>query len=139
MPLPPVATSQVIRPSAVLGEVTARRVLAWMNANDVNHGGLWSATPSLWQRYDKPWDGRGDRGTAQLVGSIAVVYGQPGAYDITIYKVTISRGGVQQGWTVESLCDDALACVDLSLATVPRAQLMDPPARDPFHVPRPMA
>jgi hypothetical protein len=132
-----VATSQIIRPSAVLGEVTARRVLAWMNANDVNDGGLWNATPSLWQRYDKPWDGRGgDRGSAELVGSIAVVYGQPGAYDITIYKVTLSRAGVQRGWTVESLCDAALGCVDLTLDTVPRAQLLDPPARDPFHVRR---
>lgn len=137
MTSPVVARSEVIRPSAVLDEVTARRVLAWMNANEVRDGGLWQASASLWQRYDRPWDGSlKDRGGAELIGSIAVVYGQPGTHDITIYKVTMTRFGVELGWDVDALCDAALDCVGLSLATVPRTTLPQPPARDPFHVPR---
>lgn len=132
-----VAASEVIRPAAILNERTAADVLAWMEHNSVVAGGHWLPTASLWQRYDAPWDGVDDRGAARLIGSIAVVYGQPGRHEITIYKVSITQRGVDDSWDVERLCDEALACVGLSLATVPRAQLYPPPARDPFHVPLP--
>ncbi len=130
-----IASSEVIRPAAILNEVTAARVLAWMERNSVETGGLWMPTASLWQRFDAPWDGVQGRGAARLIGSIAVVYGQPGRHEITIYKVTITQFGAAEGWDLERLCDDALDCVGLTLATVPRAQLTQPPARDPFHVP----
>lgn len=126
-------TSTVIRPSAVLGELAARAVVAELERRDVSRGGVWSASPGLWQRYDAPWDGvAGTRGSAQLVGSIAAVYGTPNKYDITIYRVTTTGHGRDGGWTVEGLCDDALQYADLTLSTCPRAGLVAPPAPDPF-------
>lgn len=123
----------VIRPSAVLGEKAARAVVAELEARDVARGGVWSASSGLWQRYDQPWNGvGGTRGTAQLVGSIAAVYGTPSKYDITIYRVTTTEHGLAAGWTVERLCDDALQYADLTLATCPRAALVAPPSPDPF-------
>ena len=100
---------------------------------DVSLGGLWAASASLWQRYDQPWDGLGGaRGGAQLIGSIAVMYDAPNRHQITIYKVTVSAYGLGLGWSVESLCDDALSWVGLSLDSCPRAELASPPTNDPF-------
>jgi hypothetical protein len=125
-------STTVIRPSAVLREVAARQVVAELERRDVARGGVWSATPGLWQRYDVPFDGvGGTRGSAQLVGSIAAVYGSPSRYDITIYRVTTTEAGRAAGWTVEALCDDALQYADLTLATCPRTELASP-APDPF-------
>ena len=123
----------VIRPSAVLGEAAARAVLSQLESRDVSQGGVWSASSGVWQRYDVPWNGvGGTRGTAQLVGTIAAVYGTPNKYDITIYRVTTTDHGRSVGWDVERLCDDALQYADLTLATCPRAALVAPPAPDPF-------
>ena len=123
----------MIRPSAVLHESAARAVVAQLEQRDVALGGVWSASSGLWQRYDKPWDGpNGARGTAQQVGSVAAVYGTPGRYDITIYRVTTTAHGRATGWEVERLCDDALQYADLTLATCPRTQLVSPPMPDPF-------
>jgi hypothetical protein len=122
----------VIRPSAVLADQDAHRVLAALEQRDVSKGGVWSASPGVWQRYDKPWDGTaGLKGTAQLVGTIGTVYGSPSKYDITIYRVTDSDHGAASGWTVERVCDDALQYADLSLASCPRTKL-SAPAPDPF-------
>ena len=97
--------------------------------------GVWNATSSLWQRYDAPWDGvGGTRGEAKLLGSIAVMYDSPHRHEITIYKVTVSENGLDQGWTVESLCDDALIWAGLTIATCPRAELTSPPVSDPFRL-----
>lgn len=124
---------RIIRPAAVLDERAASGVLTELERLDVASGGPWSASSSLWQRYDHPWDGDGGtRGSAQLVGSIAVMYDAPNRHQITIYKVTVTDHGRTSGWTVESVCDDALAAVGLSLATCPRAELTQPPVRDPF-------
>ncbi|MCW2607581.1 MAG: hypothetical protein JWO60_2274 [Frankiales bacterium] len=123
----------VIRPSAVLDEKAAREVVRELEYRDVGRGGVWSASPGLWQRYDQPWNGvASGRGTAVLVGSIGAVYGQPGKYDITLYRATVSQAGQDLGWTVEALCDDALQHAGLTLATCPRVQLLAPPAPDPF-------
>jgi hypothetical protein len=73
-----------------------------------------------------------ERAAAQLLGSIAVMYDSPHRHEITIYKVTVTEHGLQQGWTVESLCDDALIWAGLTIATCPRAELNQPPAGDPF-------
>ena len=125
----------VIRPSAVLADRDAHRVLEALEQRDVGKGGVWSASPGLWQRYDRPWDGvAGLRGTAQLVGTIGTVYGSPSKYDITIYRVTVSDHGAASGWTVERVCDDALQYADLSLASCPRTTLTAP-APDPFRTP----
>jgi hypothetical protein len=122
----------VIRPSAVLADRDARRVLEELEARDVSKGGVWSATSGLWQRYDKAWDGpAGLRGSAQLLGTIGAVYGTPSKYDITIYRVTVTDAGMELGWSVEALCDDALQYADLTLASCPRTTLTSP-APDPF-------
>ncbi|MCW2601149.1 MAG: hypothetical protein JWM02_2978 [Frankiales bacterium] len=122
----------VIRPSAILAERAARLVLAALESRDVSRGGIWSASPGLWQRYDRAWDGpAGSRGSAQLIGTIGTVYGTPSKYDITIYRVTVTDHGATTGWSVEGICDDALQYADLTLETCPRAALASP-APDPF-------
>ncbi len=123
----------VIRPSAVLDERLARDVVRELEYRDVGRGGVWSASPGLWQRYDQPWNGKpSGRGTAVLVGSIGAVYGTPSKYDITIYRATVTVAGQDLGWTVEALCDDALQHAGITLATCPRAELVAPPRPDPF-------
>jgi hypothetical protein len=124
---------QVIRPSAVLSEANAATVLRALNREDVSNGGVWNATSSVWQRYDRPWNGLGGmRGSAQLIGSIAVIYDRPVRHQITVYKVTITSYGASKGITVESLTNEALKSAGLTLASCPRAELADPPPADPF-------
>ena len=126
----------VIRPAAVLGIAAATEIVRALERDDVAKGGVWSATPGMWQRFDKPWSGfGGGRGTAELVGSIAVIYDEPRRNEITIYRATVTPFGAANGWTVERLCDDALSWAGLTLATCPRADLKAPPRADPFHVP----
>jgi hypothetical protein len=123
----------VIRPSAVLRDDDARAVLAALEERDVSAGGVWSASPGMWQRYDKPWDGAaGFKGTAQLIGTIGTVYGTPSKYDITIYRVTVTDHGTEAGWSVEAICNDALRYADLSLDSCPRTELLNAPP-DPFY------
>ena len=125
----------VIRPAAVLGIAAAAGIVQALERQDVSSGGVWSATPGMWQRYDVPWNGpAGSRGTSALAGSIAVIYDDPRRNEITIYRVNVTPHGVSVGWTVEKLCDDALSWVGLTLATCPRADLHAPPRPDPFHV-----
>jgi hypothetical protein len=125
--------TRVIRPAAVLDERSTLRVLRELERLHVAKGGLWNPTPSLWQRYDLAWDGvGGTRGRSSLIGSIAVMYDSPRRHQITIYKVTVTRVGREQGWTVDSICDDALTWVGLTLARCPRTELAAPPMSDPF-------
>ena len=126
----------VIRPAAVLGIAEANQILRALESQDVALGGVWSATPGVWQRFDKPWDGEnGSRGTARLVGSVAVVYDAPRRHEITIYRATVTEAGVAAGWDVERLCDDALGWSGLTLGTCPRAELFNAPLPDPFRLP----
>jgi len=128
-----VETSRIIRPAAVLPAEAANRVLRVLESEDVSRGGMWNASPGLWQRYDRPWDGpAGAPGWSRLLGTIGVVYGTPSRYEITIYRATVTVHGVEQGWTVESLCDDALRHGALSLDSCPRAELVAPPTPSPF-------
>ena len=123
--------SEVIRPAAILPEESARAVLVELALSDVQNGGVWQSEPSLWSRYDRPWSGYGAPGGAELIGTIQVAYGTPTRYEITIYRVTVTRYGTQTGLTVSSLCDEALKFGDLALASCPRATLNAPPK--PFH------
>lgn len=123
-------TTTVIRPSAVLTDRVAKVVLDELTRRDVSKGGVWSASVGLWQRYDKAWV-NGLRGEAVLLGNIGTVYGTPSKYDITIYRVTVTDAGAEQGWTVERICDDALQYADLTLASCPRTELTSNQA-DPF-------
>lgn len=127
-------TTRVIRPAAVLREQEAAKLQAALEANDVSRGGVWNVGPGVWQRYDTPWNGVGGMvGSSRLMGTIGVIYGSPSRHEITIYRVTVTAEGVDDGWTVESLCDSALDFVLLTLEECPRAELATPPSRDPFH------
>jgi hypothetical protein len=127
------AVNEVIRPSAILPESAARQVLAELAVRDARAGGHWIAEPSRWQRYDRPWDGGAQEpGRAQLMGSLQVIYGRPGRYDITVFRVTITALGAAAGWEVGSLCDEAFGYAGLTLASCPRADLAAPPS--PFRM-----
>ncbi len=118
----------VIRPAAILGVAEAAVILRSLETFDVSRGGVWSATPGMWQRFDRPWNGaHGSRGTAALAGTIAVVYDSPRRYAITIYRATITTFGAEHGWSVEGLCDEALSYGGYTLAECPRADLKPPP------------
>jgi hypothetical protein len=122
-----------IRPAAILPIDAATRIVAALEKLDVSRGGTWNATPGVWQRYDKPWDGPlGSRGGAELVGSIAVVYDRPRRNEITVYKATLTAAGRLQGWTTDAICNDALSYAGLTLASCPRDELAAPPSSDPF-------
>jgi len=122
-----------IRPAAILPIEAATRIVKALEALDVSRGGVWNATAGVWQRYDHPWDGAlGSRGTAELVGSIGVIYDRPRRLEITVYKATLTAAGRLQGWTTDGICDDALGHAGLSLASCARDVLSEPPARDPF-------
>ena len=119
--------SEVIRPAAIIPEESARAVLVELAILDVHNGGLWQSEPTLWSRYDSPWEAYGSRGSAELIGTIQVAYGSPTRYDITIYRATVTKFGTDNGWTVVKLCDEALAYGNLDLASCPRASLNAPP------------
>jgi hypothetical protein len=119
--------TEVIRPAAIIPEEATRAVLVELALRDVQNGGVWQSEPSLWSRYDRPWEAYGSPGGAELIGTIQVAYGTPTRYEITIYRVTVTKYGSEQGWTVATLCDEALAFGDLDLASCPRATLNAPP------------
>ena len=130
------ALETIIRPSAILSAGAAAAILRALDRDDVANGGVWSASAGLWHRYDRAWNGpSGSRGTAQLAGSIAVIYESPVRNQITIYKVMITDAGVRDGLTVDRLCDEALAHAGLSLASCPRITMSGPPVSDPFQLP----
>lgn len=124
--------SEVIRPAAIIPETQTREILFALSARDVHAGGVWRAEPQRWQRYDRPWDDVDAAGPAELLGTIQVIYGTPTRFSVTIYRATITADGAAHGWTVERLCDEALALGGLSLATCPRAAMASPPK--PFHL-----
>jgi hypothetical protein len=95
-----------------------------LSLRDVRSGGHWLAEPSVWRRFDRTSATPED---CQLIGSIQVAYGTPTRYDITVYRVTITTYGQAKGWSVASLCDEALGYGGLSLAECPRAALRPPP------------
>lgn len=126
--------TEVIRPAAVIPEEAARQILMELALRDVRIGGVWEAEPSVWRRFDGPWDGaNGTPGTAELIGTIQVAYGVPTRYEITIFRATITKLGSANSWSVADLCDEALQVGGLTLATCPRADLKPPPAPFRFH------
>lgn len=130
---PPADHTEVIRPAAVLPHGAAAKVLDHLRWADVGNRGVWNASASVWQRYDQPWDGiGGTRGESQLVGTIAVMYDHPARHEVTIYRVTITVYGQEQGWTVQTLCDDALSVAGLTLGECPVASMASAPSLDPF-------
>ena len=126
-------TTEVIRPAAVLPEEAARLVLVELAQQDVTNGGFWRSEPSRWRRYDSPVQDDDDAPhETRLLGTLEVAYGTPTKYEITIFRATITQLGVEQGWTVERLCDEALSFGGFVLANCPRAELSPPPAKFSF-------
>lgn len=119
--------TEVIRPAAIVPEDAARAILVELSLNSVHADGLWLAEPSRWNRYDRPWTTDGPDPAGGLVGTLQIAYGTPTKYEITIYRVTITRLGAELGATVRSLCDEALGFGDLTLDDCPRAALNAPP------------
>jgi hypothetical protein len=118
------ATTEVIRPAAVLMEREAREILAGLAMDDVRNGGHWLTSPGVWQRYDRPWpEGSREPGPAVHLGTIRSIYDSPQRYFVTIFRASITLDGLEQGWSVDSLCDDALKHAGLTLAECPRAAL----------------
>lgn len=125
------ATTEVIRPAAVLMEAAARDILAGLAEDDVREGGMWLTSPGVWQRYDRHWPaGSREPGPARHLGTIRSIYDSPQRYSVTIFRASITPEGLEQGWTVESLCDDALKHAGMTLAHCPRAALS--PIPQPF-------
>ena len=124
------ASTRVIRPAAVLADRDARAVLGWLAKHDVTEGGCWAHDVSYIKRFSGPFDGpSGMRGSAVLLGSIYITWER---YQVTIYRVSITDEGAAAGMTVEQLCDEVLHVVGLTLASCPRASLVEAPAPDPF-------
>ena len=123
--------TEIIRPAAIVPEESARSILVELALRDATNGGLWSADPARWARYDMPWRTPDDPGGARLIGTIQVAYATPTRYEITIYCATITAYASRLGWTVVSLCDAALSFGGLTLASCPRATMNQPPK--PFH------
>ena len=119
--------SEVIRPAAIVPEEAARAILVELALRDVQNGGVWQSEPQLWSLYDRPWHGYDNPAGAELVGAIQVAYGTPTKYEITIYRVTVTRFGTVAGFTVSTLTDAALLYGGLTLAECPRATLNAPP------------
>ena len=123
-------TTRVIRPAAVLPQRAAREILDWLAKQDVTAGGCWAAGVSNISRYSGPFDGPyGSRGSAELLGALHIVWD---TYEATIFRVNVTEAGVRHGLTVDGLCDEVLSIAGLTLASCPRAQLLDAPAPDPF-------
>jgi hypothetical protein len=119
--------TEVIRPAAIVPEEAARAILVELSLNSVHADGHWLAEPSRWHRYQHPWSGESPADAAGLIGTLQVAYGTPTKYEITIYRVTITKLGATDGWTVASLSDEALGFGDLTLDQCPRAALAEPP------------
>jgi hypothetical protein len=117
---------EVIRPAAIVPEHAARRVLVALARRDLSNGGEWQSEPQLWSLFDGPLAPDGSPAPA-LMGTIHVTYGTPTKYEITLYRVTVTAGGVAAGWTVASLTDEALRFGGLTLAECPRAVVNAPP------------
>jgi hypothetical protein len=128
------ATSEIIRPAAVLLETAARQIIAGLAEDDVHDGGHWWTRPGVWRRYDRPWPpGAEEPASAVHLGTISCVYDSPQRYSVTIFRASVTPEGVAAGWSVNRLCDDALQHAGLTLESCPRAQLLPPPA--PFRMP----
>jgi hypothetical protein len=119
------AVTEVIRPAAIVPEAATRSILLELTLRDVRTDGVWLAEPTVWRRFsERP---HGSAAAPDLIGSIQVAYGTPTRYEITIYRVTVTGLGTERGWTVSTLCDEALQYGGLTLADCPRAELSTPP------------
>ncbi len=122
------ASQEVIRPAAVLSETAAKLILQGLADDDVQNGGHWWTRVGTWRRYTSPWaEGAVEPGDAIHVGTISCVYDSPARYCVTVFRVSMTAYGVREGWTTESLCNEAFGHAGLTLSDCPRATLVAPP------------
>lgn len=123
---------RVIRPAAIVPARVAIKMLEWLTEHDVSNGGVWLHDTRTIQRFDRPFDGvAGMRGHAVLLGAIHLTWDR---YNATIYRANLTDAGLAMGLTVDSLCDQLLRPVGLTLDSCPRAELIDAPAYDRFRL-----
>ena len=121
-------SQEVIRPAAVLSEVHARLILQGLAGDDVQSGGHWWTRVGTWRRYASPWaPGAREPGDAIHIGTISTIYDSPSRYCVTVFRASLTAYGLKQGWTTESLCNDAFRHAGLTLSDCPRAALNAPP------------
>ena len=126
------ALASHVRPALVLAERETREVLAAAARQDVGVGGRFSAGPAGVQLWNGPFDGpNGLHGSAQHLGSVDWSYDTPARHYSTIYRVMVTRAGVDTGQTTLSILTTVLELAGLS-ADGTRITMAAPPARDPF-------
>jgi len=92
------ASSEVIRPAAVLSDSHARLILAGLAADDVQAGGHWWTRVGVWRRYAGPWSpGADGPGSAIQLGTVSCVYDSPSRYSVTVFRVSLTIFGLHQG------------------------------------------
>lgn len=131
----PVPQQSQVRPALVLPEREVRDLLAAAARRDVARGGVFSAGPAGIQLWSGPWDGpAGQRGAAELMGSVDWSYDTPNRHYITIYRALVTAAGATAGLTTSDVLDRVLSLsgLHLDLDTVVPAAAAVPPPRDPF-------
>ncbi len=131
----PAAQQSQIAPSLVLPEREVRDLLTAAARRDVAIGGMLSAGPAGIQVWSGPWDGpTGQRGSAQLMGSVDWSYDTPSRHYVTIYRALVTAAGATSGLTATAVLDRVLALsgTGLTLGTASTAAVSVPAPRDPF-------
>ncbi len=136
-PAPRLAVDDTIWPAAIIPVSSARALLAWLAADGVDRGGLWSVgrTTGTWQRYDKPWNlTSGTPDDSELVGTVSVTYNKPREQDLVLHQVQVTGHGLTLGWSAISLVDELLGQIGLSLDACSQDASMPTtaPMKDPF-------
>src|SRR4051812_49519511 len=92
------AVTEVIRPAAIIPENAARAILMQLALLDVRVEGQWQADPSVWRRFDRPWNGAdGGPGTGGGGGRIPVAFGRPTGEGNTVSRGALSGLGPARG------------------------------------------
>ena len=121
-----------VRPALVFPEDQANRLLREAEAQDVTTEGVFSAGPAGVQVWNEPWNGQdGTRGSSVHLGSVDWTYNTPTRFYITIYRVMVTEEGRSRGLDTAEILKRVLDLVGLPIDGV-RANLHEPPSRDPF-------
>lgn len=125
--------NQQVSPALVLPERDIRAIAAAAAHEDVAQGGCYSAGPAGIQIWSTSWDGAlGGRGASVHLGSVDWSYDTPVTQYATIYRVLVTREGLEAGETTTSILNRALQLGGLTTPTMNEGRQQVPPPRDPF-------